>query len=117
VSSTGKVQVVVRTRRVPVGTAVVTAPLYTPSGVLVGSTASRVVLYDTRMDETYRAAISEGRRLSRRLGLDLEVVDVSKLSLFRRLLSLVRWGTSDQPAFLVAPPAEESHGSAGLVPV
>jgi hypothetical protein len=44
-------------------------------------------------------------------------VYVSKLGLFRRLLSLVRWGISNQPAFLVAPPAEESHGSAGFAPV
>jgi hypothetical protein len=116
-SSAGKVQVVVRTRRVPVGTALVTTPLYIPSGVFVGSTTTRIVLYDTRLDETHRRAISEGRSLSCRLGLDLEVVDESKSGPFRRLISLVRRGASPEPAFLVAPQAGEDRGSPGLLPV
>lgn len=116
-SSTGKLQVVVKTRRVPVGTTVITTPMYTPSGVFIGSTTSRVVQYGLELDETHQQAISEGRRLSCRLGLDLEVVDVSKLGLFRRLLSLVRWGISNQPAFLLAPQAEEGQRSAGIIPV
>jgi len=114
-SSSGKVRVMVRTRKVPVGTAIVTKPMFTASGVFLGSSTSRVVLFDSRLDESQRTAIKEGRRLSRRLGLDLEVVDASKSNPFRRLLSLVRRGDSPEPDFLVAPQAGEDRGSRGLL--
>ena len=112
-SSGGKVRVMVRTRKVPVGTTIVTKLMFTPSGVFLGSTTSRVTLFDSRLDDAHRTAIKEGRRLSRRLGLDLEVVDASKSNPFRRLLSLVRRGDSLEPVFLVAPQAGEVPGSHG----
>ena len=101
--SNGKVQVLVRTRRVPVGTAKLTKPVYSISGVLLGSTTTRVVIYGAQLDESHRNAIRESHRLSRELGLDLEVVDASKSGPLGRLLSLVKRGISRQPAFLVAP--------------
>jgi hypothetical protein len=114
-SSSGKVRVMVRTRKVPVGTTVVTKPMFTPSGVFLGLGASRVVLFESMLDDADRTAIKEGRRLSRRLGLDLEVVDASRSNPFRRLLSLVRRGDSPEPDFLVAPQAGEHRGSHGLL--
>ncbi len=116
-SSGGKVRVVVRTHQVPVGSTMVTRPMFTPSGVYLGSSTTRVFVFDSRLDDAHRKAIKEGRRLSCKLGLDLEVVDASKLSPFRRLLSLVRRGASPEPAFLVAPQAGEGRGSSGFVPV
>lgn len=101
-SSNGKVQVLVRTRRVPIGTATLTTPIYSMSGVFLGSTTSRIVLYGTQLDESHRNAIRESHKLSRKLGLDLEVVD-AKSGPLGRLLSLLRRGISRQPAFLVAP--------------
>ena len=112
-SSNGRVQVVVRTRKVPVGVTLLSTPNYTMSGVSMGTTTRRAVLYGTRLDESQIEAIREGRRLSRRLGLDLEVVDVSRFGPFRKLLSLVGWGASSAPAFLVAPQAGEDRGSPG----
>ena len=102
-SSNGKVQVLVRTRRVPIGTATLSTPVYSMSGVLLGSTTSRIVLYGTQLDESHRNAIRESHNLSRKLGLDLEVVDASKSGPLGRLLSLLRRGISRQPAFLVVP--------------
>ena len=116
-SASRKVRIIVRTRQVPVGTAVVSRPMFAPSGVFLGSSSNRVVLFESRLDESDRKAISEGRRLSCRLGLDLEVVDASKSGLFRRLISMVRRGASPEPDFLVAPQAAEDPGSAGLLPV
>lgn len=115
--SSGKVRVVIRTRRVPVGIAMATKPLFAPSGVLLGSTTSRVVLFESRLDDAHREAIEEGRRLSSRLGLDLEVVDASKSGPLKRLLSLVRRGASAETAFLVAPRTGEDRGSTGPLPV
>ena len=115
-SSSGRVQVLVRTRKVPVGTTTLSTPIYTLSGVLVGSTTSRVVLYDTHLDESHKKAIRESRRLSCKLGLELEVVDASKAGPLGRLLSLVRRGASQRPAFLVAPQAEEDGMGPGLIP-
>jgi hypothetical protein len=114
-SSSGRVRVMVRTQKVPVGTTVVTKPMFTPSGVFLGLSASRVVLFDSRLDDAQRTAIKEGRRLSRRLGLDLEVVDASKSNPFKRLLSLLRRGDSLEPDFLVAPRARDDRGSHGLL--
>ena len=115
-SSNGKVQVLVRSRRVPIGTTVVTTPIYSASGMLLGSDSKRVVIYGTRLDESHRNAIEEGFTLSRKLGLELEVVDAAKSGLLRRVISLVRRGASRQPAFRVAPQAEEDTTS-GLFPV
>ncbi|MDG7008454.1 MAG: hypothetical protein JRN06_09480 [Nitrososphaerota archaeon] len=102
-SPNGKVRVVVKTRRVVVGIAMVTNPMYAPSGVLLGYSTNRVALFGSRLDEAHAKAIKEGRTVSSRLGLDLEVVDTSNYGPFRRLFSLVRRGALPEPALLVAP--------------
>ena len=102
-NSNGKVRVVIKTRQVPVGTAMVTNPMFAPSGVLLGYSTSRITVFDSSLNEAHRKAIKEGHTLSSRLGLDLEVVDASKYSPFRRLFSLVKRGAPPEPAFLVAP--------------
>ena len=104
----GKVQVVVRSRRVPIGIGYHTEPVYSTSGVLVGSRPTRFVLFGTMLDEEYRRAIDEGQRLSRNLGLDLEVVDSAKNGVFARILSSLGLSGPGRPMVVVAPFALEA---------
>jgi hypothetical protein len=91
-SFTGKVRVMVRSRRVPVETAVIGRPIITPHGMF-GTVPKRTIVYRTKFDQSDEEAIQEGRRLSSDLGLDLEVVDLSRLNPFRRLASSFRLGS------------------------
>ena len=116
-SPTGEVKVFIRTRRVPVGRTTLRTPMYTLSGVYLGSTVSHAVLFATQLDESQAEAVRESRRLSSRLGLDLEVIDASKSGPLRRLLSFVRGAAPRQPAFLVSPQAEEGAGASVGTPV
>jgi hypothetical protein len=89
-SAQGRVRVTVRARRIPVGTATLQLPVYRYQGAVKASRvceAREVVLYDTVYDEAQLRAIDQGKRLSQDLGLKLEVVDLSKVSPFRRLWS------------------------------
>lgn len=108
-SPDGKVQVVVRSRRVPVRTVEVSAPVFSPTGVFVGTRRNRLVLYGSALDDTHRRAIEEGQKLSCNLGLDLEVVDASKSSLLRRILSSLGLGGSKLPTLMVAPLSHEGE--------
>ena len=101
----GKVQVVVRSRRVPTGTLDFCEPIYSGSttGLLVGARRNRLVLYGSILDEQDRRAIEEGNRISRNLGLQLEVVDASKQGILRRLLSSLGRNTPHGPTLVVAP--------------
>jgi len=92
-SASGKVRVVVRSRREPVGTAVFGHPIFTSHGFF-GAEPRRVILYRSRFEPHDERAIREGQRLSSDLGLDLEVVDLSRSNPFRRLASaLLRDGS------------------------
>jgi len=104
-SSSGKVRVVVRTRRVPVGTALISAPVFSASGVVIGSRTDRMVVFDSRLDEAHRRAINEGRRLSCALGLELEVIDSAKRGGLRGVLSYLG-GRSGGPTIVVSPSTE-----------
>jgi hypothetical protein len=110
-TSEGKVQVVVRSRRVPTGTVDVRQPVYSgsASGILTCTRSNRIVLYDYVLDEDHKRAIEEGRRISRRLGLELVVVDVSKHGVLRRMLSSLALGASRGPTLVVAPVCSESE--------
>lgn len=99
----GRVQVVVRSRRVPVGTISRTEPIYSASGVLVGSVPTQFVLYGRALDEEHRRAIDEGQRLACNLGLEFEVVDESKTGLFRRMLSFLGGNGSGNASVVVSP--------------
>jgi hypothetical protein len=98
-----KIQVVVRTCQVPVGTIMVAVPTYTTSGVFLGLRTNRAVLFDTMLDDSHQKAIKEGHRLSCKLGLEFEVVDASKLGILKRALLSAQRRTSPGPALLVAP--------------
>ena len=108
-SSDGKVQVVVRSRRVPVRTVDFSVPVFSASGIFMGTRSNRLVLYGSALDDTHRRAIEEGQKLSCNLGLDLEVVDTSKSGLFRRILSSFSLGGSELPALKVAPLSYEGE--------
>ena len=104
----GKVQVVVRSRRVPVGVVYRAEPVYSTSGVLLGSRPSSLVLFGTTLDEEYRRAIDEGQKLSRNLGLDLEIVDSAKNGFFGRILSSLGLSGPGRPIVMVGPIASEA---------
>jgi hypothetical protein len=123
-SGSGKVKVVVRSRRVPVRTVeFATHPILpvgtysTPIGNMSNSglRRERIVVYESVLDEDQRRAVDEGQRLACNLGLEMEVIDESKLGIFRRMwTSLGRNGswkpevvvsiTSAEPNFDVAQP-------------
>ena len=82
----GKVQVVVKSQRIPIGTADFSTPIFSISGVSMGTWKRRIVLYESTLNDEHRRAIDEGRKLSCSLGLKLEVVDTSRLNILRRIL-------------------------------
>ena len=90
-SSSGKVKVVVRSRRVPVRTVeFATHPILpvgtysTPIGNFssAGLRRERVVVYESVLDEDQRRAVDEGQRLACNLGLEMEVIDLGEKNLF-----------------------------------
>jgi hypothetical protein len=103
----GKVQVKVRSHRVPIATLRRTEPIYSTSGVLVGSRPVTQVLFGTTLDQEHRRVIDKAQRLACSLGLDLEVVDDSKSGLFSRLMARFSRSTSSYPVVMVSPPAVE----------
>ena len=108
-STAGKVRVVGRSKRVPVETAVFGRRVVTAHGVF-GAVPRHVILYNSRFDRRDEEAIQEGRRLSSDLGLDLEVVDLSRTSRFKRL-ALAFLGDGSPTTIIHAP----SLGMPGLV--
>jgi hypothetical protein len=103
----GKVQVKVRSRRVPVATFQRTEPFYSSSGVLVGYKPVTHVLFGNSLDQEHRRTIAEAQRLASSLGLGLEVVDDSRLGILGRLLSRFNGGIPRHPAVVVSPPTDE----------
>lgn len=104
----GKVRVLVRSKKVPLRTFEVRRPLYSSSGVLLGSQTARGVVYGTSLDDSHAKAIEEGRKLSCNLGLELEVVDRSSMNPLRRVLSAVSRGSQGASLVLTAAPAKVS---------
>ncbi len=99
----GRVQVVVRSHRVPIGTTFHHVPIYSASGVFLGSQPSRVVLYGTSLDEDHRRSIEEAQKLASSLGVGLEVVDESRSGFLTRLVSRLGGNGAKYPAILVSP--------------
>jgi hypothetical protein len=102
----GKVQVVVRSRRVPIGTVLRTEPVYSLSGLLVGYRPIRSVLFGTSLDEDHRRTIEEAQKLAHSLGMGLEVVDESKSGLLSRFRSALGRGVFRYPSVVVSPSNE-----------
>lgn len=97
----GKVRVVVRSRRVPVRTSIVQIPVYSQYGTRLGTIRKRVVDYETVLDGPNRRAIDEGKKLSCDLGLEFEVVDKANAGLLRRVALAVSGRTARQPSLTV----------------
>jgi len=107
----GRIRVIVRSRKVPSKTFELAEPVYSTSGMLMGTRRGRLVTYDDVLDDAHKKAIEEGRRLSCSLGLDLEVVDRSKAGPFRRLLSLLSEDGSARINVVVSPSCEARAGA------
>lgn len=83
----GKIQVVVKSRKVPTGIVVRNEPIFTTSGVLLGHQPRRMILYETTLDDSQKRTVEGAQRLAASLGLELEVVDESVLGFLGRVLS------------------------------
>ncbi len=102
-SREGRVQVVVRSRQVPSRTVEFPSRQMLPTGGRYGAGLERGVVFESVLDDEHRKAIEEGRRLACSLGLALEVVDQSKLGLFRRMLSSLRGSEPAGVSVVVSP--------------
>ena len=69
----------------------------------MGYKTSRVVLYDSILDEEHQRAMEEARRISSMLGLEMEVVVAKRWGLFGRILSSLGLAGSGHPAIVVSP--------------
>jgi hypothetical protein len=110
----GKIQVLVRSRKVPVGTFLRTEPVYSTSGLLVGYTPITRVLYATSLDQAHRKTIEEAQKLASSLGLGLEVVDESRSGIFARLFSRLNRNGSRYPSVVVSPPMAKATSETSL---
>ncbi len=117
-SAEGKVRVVVKSRRVPSGITEFSVPEFASSGVLMGTRRSRAVLYDYVLDGDQKKAIDEGHRLSRSLGLELEVVDRSRMGVLGRMMAAFLGNGSGGPTLIIAPsPTDRTGGTVkGIAP-
>jgi hypothetical protein len=104
----GKVQVVVRSRRVPSRLIYVNRLQITYSGLWLGGDGGRVVLYESILDDEHKRAVEEGKRLADQLGLELEIIDESKSSLIKR--ALASFGRRLQSSKLVITPSYSPMG-------
>ena len=84
--SEGKIQVVVRSRMVPASVRDVQTTRVSNWGT-VRNECRRSVTYESRLDDEHLKAVEEGRRLAMQMGLPLEVIDESKASLLRRVIT------------------------------
>jgi len=109
-SKEGKIRVFVRSHRVPARTIEISEPMYSSWGVRMGTMRSKKMLYEYVLNEEQEKAIEEGHRVSCSLGLDLEVVDVTRRGLLGRLLSLLGRNGSREPVLLVSPGRPRYHG-------
>ncbi len=100
----------VRSSKVPNRTMEVSEKLFSASGFPIGVRRNRVVLYDSMLAHDHLRAIEEGQSLSCRLGLKLEIVDLSRSNFMRRLLLAFGRGTSEQPNLVVTPYSHQSQG-------
>jgi hypothetical protein len=89
--SNGRIKVVVRSSRVPVGLTQFTMPGLGPIG-LATSTRVRSVIFADVLDEPQQRLLEEARRLARASCFDLEVVDLGKQNLFQRAVSRLLHG-------------------------
>ena len=101
----GKVRVVVRSRRVPARLFEQSQTMYSPSGIPMGTSTNRRVLYDYVLDDDQQRTIDEATKLAQSLCLELEVVDSAKRGIFGRMLSTLGRNGTKAPAVVVSPPS------------
>ena len=102
-SARGKVQVVVRSRRVPARLLEFASTQVSYPSAFVGTVRNRVVRYESRLDEEHLKAIEEGKKLADQMGLELEVIDGSRWNLFRRALFPFTRGRPPPPKLVITP--------------
>jgi hypothetical protein len=102
-SANGRVRVVVRPRKAPVGTALLSTPLFTSSGHLLGYQTNRITLYGRELDAEHQRAVEEARRISDLLGHEIEVVHSGKWGLLGRVLSSLGFDGFGRPSIEVSP--------------
>jgi len=106
-STSGKVRVVVRSRRVPARTVDLSETMYTPYGLPMGKRTSRLLLFDYVLDEDHQRTIQEANELARRLCLDLEIVDSARQGVLGRLLSTLGRGGANPTIEVHSPSSAE----------
>jgi hypothetical protein len=104
-SPDGKVRVVVRSRKVPDSVVELRHTMYSPSGIPMGTTTNRQVLYRYVLDEDHQRTIAEASKLAQSLCLDLEVVDSGKQGLFGKLMSSLGRSSASTPIVVVSSPS------------
>lgn len=109
----GKLLLVVRSRRVA-RLVEFEAPLFTVHGKALSRTG-RAIVYDYVLDERQSRALSQSREFASRLGLALEVTDLSKEGAVRRLLrsAAQRLAGGRRPA---PPVSQEPEGAVPVGP-
>ena len=110
--------VTVRSRRVPVGTEMLSVPYSTPIGLRIMT--KRVVFYDYILDDEHQEILREARGLAKRMGAQLVVSDLSREGIARRLLrrladrASVSWNNDTRgwdPSACARRPGAETRGS------
>jgi hypothetical protein len=99
----GKVQVVVRSRRVPARVVDLSLPRASYAGIPVIAEKRRTIVYEDRLDQEHLRAIDDGRKLAGELGLALEVIDESRSSFFGRVLTSLGRRSSYSPKLVILP--------------
>ena len=107
----GKVKVMVKSRRVPAEVVTVSRPVYSASGLPLGTQTERLIRYDYVLDGDHQVAIHDAQRISDALGLDLEIVDASRQGFLGRLLSALGPGRGGRPTIVVSPSYGGAAGS------
>lgn len=85
-TSNGKLQIVVRSKKVLVRDERFDVPVMTQDGRVSFINRGTLKVYDYVFDEAQARALRESRELAKRSGLALEVTDLSRQSLLGRML-------------------------------
>ena len=110
-SGTGRLKVIVHSRRVPTRTIPVGRSAGLPLGIRTRPYITQAVLYEDALEGAHLRAIEEARRVSCDLGLELEVVDLAKLSPLGRLLDGLIRGFAASPSIEISPGQAIAPGS------
>jgi hypothetical protein len=84
-ASCSKMTLFVRSRKVAVANKTVTFPAYVNALAGFGKVPKRVTIYENVLDEEQTNALENSAALAKSLGIELEVRDVARLSIFTRI--------------------------------